>query len=184
MNFVTTTPNPIPILIFNVVNDIFSSTCLNCFSLTLLTLLSTLIRLYFWCLHGYKGYSHKHLFLWNKASLNVLNCLPIGIGPQRLLDETLRDVNQDNRESSWGIQPLKLFRAKSNCSKADMLPRDKGIYMSNSFLDKFNNHKTLRVPMLAWISPIKLLLDKSSIVFVHSTYGKLYTLCFMSILSS
>jgi len=171
MNIATSPPNPIP----NVNNDIFSSKWLLHPTLTLLLLsqLPSLIGGYF-TLHGFKGHPLKHLFFWNDVTLNVENCVPVGIGPHKLLNETSKTANIDNFESSWGISPINLYFDKSNCSKVDISKTDADIYPFNWFPNKFNNLKLLRLHMIAKITLVKLLLDKSTIVFVASTYVRVY----------
>jgi hypothetical protein len=103
----------------------------------------------------------------------VGNCVPFGIEPHRLLNEkfTLYRDWDSNSESFGGISPLKLFLVKSNYSKVDMT----GIFPSNWFQDKFNSIKNTKISIPSGISPIRLLLDKSNIMFLENTNGKEYS---------
>ena len=107
------------------------------------------------------------------------NYVPIGIGPQSLLEEMSKDANIVNLESSWGIHPDILVLAKSNFSKVDISLIDTGICYSNWFLDKFNNYMLFRLPMLLGISLVILLFEASNIVFLSNSYVRLYSTPFM-----
>lgn len=130
-----------------------------------------------------KGHISIHS-LSKDVTLKVENCVLVGIEPQRLLYETSKEANIDNLERNSGISPLNLFFDKFNCSKEGISLRDVGICPYNWFPDKFSSIKLLMLPIFVGISPIRLLQDKSNIVFAGNIYDTLYSIPLMSIVIS
>ena len=146
------TPNPIAI------NEKYSSTWLR-HAGPLLVVMPSIVNksvlipcivflLFPWLHWNCNGEPNKNLFISNEFTTKVSNCVHFEILQQSLFCEMFRDANLVNLEISCGITPLKLFMEKSNWSNIDMLLREVGICPSIWFIDKFNNLKLFRVPIL------------------------------------
>ena len=95
--------------------------------------------------------SHNPGFPSKDEYENVSNCVPSGIGPGNWLWERFKYARNVRLASCWGILPERLFLEKSNDSSWLRFPRDDGMVPVKLLLDKLSIIKDCNLPMLLGI---------------------------------
>lgn len=77
----------------------------------------------------------------NELPWNVANCLVCGVGPERLLKDTLKYERKDSCANCWGIFPDKLLSERSNASRFKSFPKEDGMLPLSMLLERFRHNK-------------------------------------------
>ena len=102
------------------------------------------------------------LFPTTDIAFTFLKTPPVGTSPSILLNEMFKYFKNESLSRPFGINPDKLFRKTSKCSRPFKEAIDEGMFPLKEFPCKPRYTKLKQFPIVVGISPEKLFLETSS----------------------